>query len=64
MVSRASRVKYTCLTRYHADKIAKESLTYLDIYPAPELKTPDTLNLPHADRPEVLRVNDLVKPSR
>ena len=46
---------------YHADKIAKESLTYLDIYPAPELKTPDTLNLPHADRPEVLRVNDLVK---
>ncbi|MBF0930816.1 MAG: ABC transporter ATP-binding protein, partial [Actinomyces graevenitzii] len=41
---------------YHADKIAKESLTYLDIYPAPELKTPDTLNLPHADRPEVLRV--------
>ncbi|SDN67818.1 peptide/nickel transport system ATP-binding protein [Actinomyces ruminicola] len=42
-------------------EIEAENLTYRDIFPVPKLKTPEALDLPHAQREEVLRVTDLVK---
>ena len=41
--------------------IEAEDLDYTDIYPVPSLKTAEVMNLPHAERPEVLRVTNLVK---
>ncbi|SPT53216.1 Glutathione import ATP-binding protein GsiA [Actinomyces bovis] len=38
-----------------------QGLSYKDIFPVPTLKTPETMALPHAERPEVLRVTDMVK---
>ena len=43
------------------DDIEAENLDYTDIFPVPALKTADTMALPHAQRPEVLRATDLVK---
>ena len=43
------------------DEIERDQLDYSHIYPVPALKTPETMSLPHAERPEVLRVTDLVK---
>lgn len=43
------------------DDIEVENLDYTDIFPVPALKTADTMALPHAQRPEVLRATDLVK---
>ena len=43
------------------DEIERDQLDYSHIYPVPDLKTPETMSLPHAERPEVLRVTDLVK---
>ena len=42
-------------------EIERDQLDYSHIYPVPALKTPETMSLPHAERPEVLRVTDLVK---
>ncbi|WP_103063453.1 ABC transporter ATP-binding protein [Actinomyces qiguomingii] len=42
-------------------EIEADNLSYRDIFPVPRLKTPQALDLPHAQREEVLRVTDLVK---
>ncbi|WP_136193492.1 ABC transporter ATP-binding protein [Actinomyces procaprae] len=42
-------------------EIEKNNLDYTDIFPVPALKTADVMSLPHAQRPEVLRVEGLVK---
>lgn len=42
-------------------EIEAGGLSYMDIFPVPALKTPETMVLEHADRPEVLRVTDMVK---
>ena len=42
-------------------EIERDHLDYSHIYPVPALKTPATMSLPHAERPEVLRVTDLDK---
>ncbi|PHP51734.1 ABC transporter ATP-binding protein [Actinomyces ruminis] len=42
-------------------EIDKNNLDYTDIFPVPSLKTADVMSLPHAQRPEVLRVDGLVK---
>ncbi|MBE6480842.1 MAG: ABC transporter ATP-binding protein [Actinomyces ruminicola] len=42
-------------------EIEAENLTYRDIFPVPKLKTPEALDVPHAQREEVLRVTGLVK---
>ncbi|MBE6476273.1 MAG: ABC transporter ATP-binding protein [Actinomyces succiniciruminis] len=42
-------------------EIEKNNLDYTDIFPVPSLKTADVMNLPHLQRPEVLRVDGLVK---
>lgn len=42
-------------------EIEKNNLDYMDIFPVPSLKTADVMNLPHSQRPEVLRVDGLVK---
>ncbi|WP_276781759.1 ABC transporter ATP-binding protein [Actinomyces gerencseriae] len=42
-------------------EIEERGLDYTDIFPVPELKTAEVMDLPHAERPEVLRVEDLVK---
>ena len=64
MVSRGKSGEVHLSACYHADKIAKESLTYLDIYPAPELKTPDTLNLPTLIVPRFCELTTWLRPSR
>lgn len=46
---------------HRRDEIERDQLDYSHIYPVPALKTPETMSLPHAERPEVLRVADLVK---
>ena len=46
---------------HRRDEIERDQLDYSHIYPVPALKTPETMSLPHAERPEVLRVTDLVK---
>ncbi|MDU0348987.1 ABC transporter ATP-binding protein [Actinomyces sp. MRS3W] len=43
------------------EEIEEKNLNYQDIYPVPKLKTPEALDLPHAQREEVLRVTNLVK---
>ncbi|WP_373314067.1 ABC transporter ATP-binding protein [Actinomyces capricornis] len=42
-------------------QILGEGLDYTDIFPVPSLKTPAALDLPRAEREEVLRVTDMVK---
>ena len=42
-------------------EIEARGLDYTDIFPVPELKTAEVMDLPHAKRPEVLRVTDMVK---
>ncbi|MDO4901604.1 ABC transporter ATP-binding protein [Actinomyces sp.] len=42
-------------------EIEKNNLDYTDIFPVPALKTADVMSLPHPQRPEVLRVEGLVK---
>ena len=46
---------------HRRDEIERDQLDYSHIYPVPALKNPETMSLPHAERPEVLRVTDLVK---
>lgn len=46
---------------HRRDEIERDQLDYSRIYPVPALKTPETMSLPHAERPEVLRVTDIVK---
>ena len=55
----AAGPQYSACRRFPV--IEEKSLDYTDIYPVPSLKTPDSLNLPHAERTEVLRVTDMVK---
>lgn len=54
-----SGVQYSACRRFA--EIEARSLDYKDIYPVPSLKVPDSMNLPHEQRPEVLRVTDMVK---
>nr|WP_300338898.1 ABC transporter ATP-binding protein [Actinomyces sp.] len=55
----ATGPQYSACRRF--PDIEEKNLDYTDIYPVPSLKTPDSLNLPHAERTEVLRVTDMVK---
>ncbi|WP_194948400.1 ABC transporter ATP-binding protein [Actinomyces trachealis] len=44
-----------------APEIETRGLRYQDIFPVTALKTPETMALPHAERPEVVRVTEMVK---
>lgn len=57
--SRSGGPQYSACRRF--PEIEQGGFSYTDIYPLPSLKTPDSLNLPHAERKEVLRVTDMVK---
>ncbi|WP_172119882.1 ABC transporter ATP-binding protein [Actinomyces faecalis] len=55
----AAGPQYSACRRFEV--IEEGGLDYTDIYPVPSLKTPDSLNLPHSERAEVLRVTEMVK---
>lgn len=57
--SRSGGPQYSACRRYA--EIEQGGYDYTDIYSLPSLKTPDSLNLPHTERKEVLRVTDMVK---